>query len=191
MSDTYWPLTMVRATLADIPVYPFPAGYTLRWYQPGDEVRWVAIQAVADRDNEITPQLFAQEFRAAGLPAALLGAHRLEDRQCYLLDPAGRPIGTATAWVDDLSGDPTAGRVHWVAIVPAAQGKGLAKPLMTAVCQRLAALGHRTAYLTTALNRPAAVGLYLKFGFVPVLASDEDRARWRKLHEALQQHQQR
>ncbi len=186
MSDTYWPLTMIRATLADIPAYPLPTGCAVRWYRPGDEVNWVAIQAAADRYNEITPQLFAQEFCPAGVPAA-----SLEERQCYLLDPAGRPIGTATAWVDDLTGDPAAGRVHWVALVPAEQGKGLAKPLMTAVCQRLAALGHRTAYLTTAMDRPAAVGLYLQFGFAPVLASDEDRARWQELQQALDQCQRR
>lgn len=191
MSDTYWPLTMVRTTLADIPVHRLPPGYAFHWYQPGDEVSWVAIQSAADRHNEITPQLFAQEFRTAGALAAPLSAQRLEDRQCYLLDPAGLPIGTATAWVDDLSSDPTAGRVHWVAVVPVEQGKGLAKPLMTVVCQRLRALGHRTAYLTTAMNRLAAIGLYLKFGFMPVLRNDEDQARWRKLQEALQQHLRR
>lgn len=176
MSDTYWPLTMVRATLADIPAYPLPPGYAFHWYQPGDEATWVAIQAAADRYNKITPELFAQQFR----PAQLLGA-----RQCYLLDPAGLPIGTATAWVDDLTGDPTVGRIHWVAIIPPEQGKGLAKPLMTAACLRLQALGHRTAYLTTAMNRPAAVGLYLKFGFLPVLDAAEDQARWQMLEEHL------
>lgn len=186
MSDTYWPLTMVRATLADIPVYLLLPGYAFRWYRPGDEASWAAIQAAADRDNEITPQLFAQEFRLArGAAADAPAAPRLEDRQCYLLDPAGHAVGTATAWVDDLNDDPAAGRVHWVALLPAVQGRGLARPLMTTVCRRLRALGHRRAYLTTAMNRPAAVGLYLKFGFVPVLNNDEDRVRWRMLEGHL------
>ncbi len=87
--------------------------------------------------------------------------------------------------MDDLNDDPAAGRVHWVALLPEVQGRGLARPLMTTVCRRLRALGHRRAYLTTAMNRPAAVGLYLKFGFVPVLESDEDRARWRTLEGHL------
>jgi GNAT superfamily N-acetyltransferase len=177
MLEADWPLTMIRETLANIPVYSLPPGYALHWYQPGDESCWAAIQAAADRYNEITPELFAQQFCAADA--------RLEERQCYLLDPAGGAIGTATAWVDDLSGDPAAGRIHWVAIVPAAQGRGLAKPLMTAVCQRLRALDHRTAYLTTSMARPVAIGLYLKFGFVPVLNDDEDRAHWQRLQEYL------
>lgn len=168
MAESDWPMTMIRETLADIPEYPLPPGYTIRWYQPGDESRWVAIQAAADRYNKITMELFAQQFHGADA--------RLEERQCYLLNPGGDAIGTATAWVDDLSGDPAAGRIHWVAIIPAAQGRGLAKPLMTAVCQRLRALGHRTAYLTTSMARPAAIGLYLKFGFGPVLEGDEDLA---------------
>ncbi len=177
MQESHWPLTMIRETLEDLPAYSLPPGYTFRWYQPGDESRWVAIQAAADRYNKITPELFVGQFRAANA--------RLEERQCYLLDPAGDAIGTATAWMDDLAGDPAAGRIHWVAIHPAAQGKGLAKPLMTAVCWRLQMLGHRTAYLTTSMARPVAIGLYLKFGFVPVLAGDEDRARWQRLQEQL------
>ncbi len=179
MPESHWPLTMVRETLENIPAYSLPPGYAFHWYQPGDEARWVAIQAAADRHNVITPELFVKQFRAVDA--------RLEERQCYLLDASAGgqrtpadAIGTATAWVDDLAGDPAAGRIHWVAIHPAAQGRGLAKPLMTAVCRRLQALGHRTAYLTTSMARPVAIGLYLKFGFVPVLASDEDRARWQR-----------
>ena len=177
MPQADWPLTMIRETLADIPAYSPPPGYAFHWYQPGDESCWAAIQAAADRYNEIVPELFAQQFCAVDA--------RLEERQCYLLDPAGDTIGTATAWVDDLSGDLAAGRIHWVTIVPASQGRGLAKPLMTAVCQRLRALDHRTAYLTTSMARPATIGLYLKFGFVPLLEGDEDRARWQRLQEYL------
>jgi GNAT superfamily N-acetyltransferase len=170
---------MVRETLADIPLYLLPSGYTIRWYQPGDEARWTAIQAAADHYNEITPSLFHAQFQA-------VAAH-LEDRQCYLLDSAGDAIGTATAWVDDLSHDPARGRIHWVAIVPSRQGRGLAKPLMTVVCQRLQALGHQKAYLTTSLARLAAIQLYLNFGFVPLLAGIEQQKRWPMVLERLQQ----
>jgi hypothetical protein len=49
---------MIRETLAEIPAFSLPAGYALRWYQPGDEARWVSIQAAADRFNEITLLMF-------------------------------------------------------------------------------------------------------------------------------------
>jgi len=102
-----------------------------------------------------------------------------------VLDPAEEAVGTATAWVDDLNDDPAVGRVHWVALVPTVQGRGLAKPLMTAVCHRLQALGHRRAYLTTSMARTAAIGLYLKFGFHPVLEGAEQHARWQIVVEQL------
>lgn len=172
-----WPLTMIRETLADIPAFSLPGGYALRWYQPGDEARWASIQAAADRFNDITAHLFAEQFQAAHA--------RLEERQCYVLAPGGEAIGTATAWVDDLNGDPEVGRIHWVALIPAAQGRGLAKPLLTAVCHRLQAHGHRKAYLTTSMARTAAIGLYLKFGFRPVLEGAEQHAAWQIVTEQL------
>ncbi len=55
-------------------------------------------------------------------------------------------------------------RIHWVAIAPAYQGRGLAKPLVAAACLRLRALGHVWAYLTTSTSRLPAVSLYTKFG---------------------------
>jgi GNAT superfamily N-acetyltransferase len=73
------------------------------------------------------------------------------------------------------------GRVHWVAIVPEWQRHGLAKPLLTVVCQRLQELGHERAYLTTAPERIPAINLYLSFGFVPEVRSDEALRAWKEI----------
>jgi GNAT superfamily N-acetyltransferase len=164
------PLTMIRPTLESLPRHTLPAGFRLRRYEPGDIEHWVAIHRLADHYNEVSESRFRAEF----------GAHDqlIAARQMYLLDTAGTPIGTATAWFDDGFQGQRWGRVHWVAIVPAWQGRGLAKPLLAAVCRRLRALGHARAYLTTSTARLPAIKLYLTFGFAPLLNDAADQQRW-------------
>jgi GNAT superfamily N-acetyltransferase len=169
--DNNFPVVMVRDNLDHIPHYELPAGYTFRWYRPGDEAVWRQIQAAADDYNDITLDLFLREFG--------LDIDRLAERQLYLVEAAGQLIGTATAWLDEHYQDPAYGRIHWVAITPAWQGQGLAKPLMTAICQRLKLLGHERAYLTTASARIPAINLYLQFGFVPFIGSPRDEQIWK------------
>jgi GNAT superfamily N-acetyltransferase len=170
-------LTMVRGDLDDLPSYPVPNGYALRTYAPGDEVAWVAVQSVADAFNVITPALFRREYGD--------DPHELGRRLFMLVDPSGAPIGSAAAWFGERGGDPTWGRVHWVAIHPAHQGRGLAKPLLSRVCATLRALGHDRAYLTTATARVPAIALYGHFGFVSAIDGPEDEAAWSELLRAV------
>ncbi len=71
--------------------------------------------------------------------------------------------------------------MHWLAVLPQYQGRGLGKVLLSAVCQRLRALGHTATYLCTANVRERAIQLYFKFGFVPFIENDEQRAAWKAL----------
>jgi GNAT superfamily N-acetyltransferase len=151
-------LTMVREDLDNLPSHPLPAPFSIRWYEPGDEVHWVALQAPFYQPGEITVDLFREEFGS--------NADALSARHSFLLDPTGQPIGTAAAWTYDGFRGPEYGRIHWVAIARDYQGRGLSKPLLSAVCRRLLDLGHTKAYLTTSTHRPVAVALYRRFGFV-------------------------
>lgn len=171
------PLTMVRGNLEGIPNYRLPAGYSLRGYRPGDEEHWRQIHLLADRYSIITPDLFTLEFGREGSVLA--------ERQFYLLDLQQAVIGTATAWYDHDFHGQDYGRVHWVAIVPQHQGRGLARPLMAAVCCRLRDLGHERAYLRTSSARLPAIRLYLRFGFIPSLDGVPDRSLWRRLERDL------
>lgn len=158
---------MRRDDLDSLPRFDLPAGFGLRAYQAGDEEAWAQIHKRADAFNLFTPETFRYAF---GHDEAALAA-----RQKYLLGPDGQPIGTATAWVDSLDapgdapGQPAPhepeGRVHWVAIVREFQGRGLSKPLLSAVLQTLRDLGHTCAVLSTDDRRPVAVALYQSFGF--------------------------
>jgi GNAT superfamily N-acetyltransferase len=157
-------LTMVRPTLDDLPSFPLPPGFAFRWYRPGDEQDWVTLQAPFYDPGAITLDLFYEQF---GRDPGTLSA-----RQCYLLDPRGEAIGTATAWTYDGFRGPEYGRIHWVAVARDYQGQGLSKPLLGAVCRRLVELGHTRAYLTTSTQRPVAVALYRRFGFAELPPAD-------------------
>ena len=109
----------------------------------------------------------------------------LAQRQAYLCDGQGQPVGTASAWPNEPSKGPEYGRVHWVAILPAHQGQGLAKPLLAVVCRRLRQSGHTRAYLDTSTGRLPALNLYLKFGFVPEIRHDQDVTAWREVGQHL------
>jgi GNAT superfamily N-acetyltransferase len=169
-------ICMIRENLDDIPDYALPSGYAIRWYQPGDEESWYRIHLLADQYTKMTSGLFEEQFGG--------DARLLADRQCFLIDGNSALIGTATAWLGNHNKQ-SRGRIHWVAIVPAEQGKGLARPLLATVCKRLKDLGHDSAFLTTQTVRIPAINLYLKFGFVPAINSERDKEIWRRLKKHL------
>ena len=166
-------LKMIRENLEGIPDFTLPNGFALRWYGPGDEAFWFEIHQAADRYQPITKELFEQKF---GTDQA-----RLAERQCYLIDPDAKPIGTATAWFGEGPGLDVFGRVHWVALMPQHQGRGLSKPLLASVCERLRELGHQKVYLTTSTERKRAIQLYLRFGFVPWIQNEPERKLWSEI----------
>jgi ribosomal protein S18 acetylase RimI-like enzyme len=167
------PVKMTRANLDDLPAFAMSDGFSLRWYRPGDEAHWLRIHLAADRFNQFTPKLFRAQF---GLDEVLLS-----QRQCYLLNPLAEVVGTATAWFKDDFDGARWGRVHWMAIAPEFQGRGLGSALLSAICQRLRELGHERAYLTTSTARVSAIRLYRKFGFEQLVRNGQDERAWRDL----------
>ena len=168
---------MIRSNLDDIPQHELPSPYSIRPYRPGDEEAWLQIHLEADKYSKITRALFRGEFGA--------DAAQLQERQLYLCDAAGNEIGTTTAWFDDDYHGLPYGRIHWVAIVPSMQGRGLAKPMLAAACNRLLELGHERACLGTHTVRVPAIVLYLTFGFVPDVRSDEELRAWHDVRDAI------
>jgi GNAT superfamily N-acetyltransferase len=162
---------MTRYNLDGLPAIELPSGFAIRWYVAGDDKTWFALQTRTERLLTIAPDLHARDFGTDLAPLA--------KRQAFLCAPDGAPVGTASAWFnDDYYGLPF-GRVHWVAVVPEMQGRGLAKPLMAAVLQRLRELGHERVYLGTSTARIPAINLYRKLGFVPDIRTADDVDVWR------------
>ncbi len=164
---------MIHEKLAETPILEFPSPFSTQVYKPGREEDWLRIHEQSDQLNIFTPFVFADQF---GRDIELL-----KSCQFYLVNRDGEPIGTATAWTDLRTA--YSGRVHWVAILPQYQGQGLSKPLLSAVCQKLLTMGHSKGCLSTSTARIAAINLYLKFGFRPLIQSDEDEISWRRFEQ--------
>ena len=170
------PLTMSRPDLGNLPVYGCPLGFAVRSYAPGDAATWAAIEAKAGP--------FATEADALAHFETEFAPHagQLPGRMLFLVGAAG-PIGTTTAWFGEFKGR-RCGRIHWVAILPAFQGRGLAKPLLSAAMARIAAK-HACVYLTTETTSWRGINLYLGFGFEPVVETPLDREGWAIVEEVL------
>lgn len=170
MESTVKSVRMVRSHLNDIPEFALPAPFSLRWYKPGDEKAWFNLESRTEKLIPIGADLFRKEF---GTDDPLIA-----QRMFFILDAEGREVGTTTAWFDPDFRGRDYGRIHWVAIAPEMQGKGLSKPLMSIACKRLKELGHERAYLVTDTARIAAIHLYLQFGFEPDISTEQDWKAW-------------
>ena len=172
------PIHMMRPHLENLPQFDLPKPYEIRTYQPGDEQAWRRIHIEADLYNTFTGETFQKQFGT--------DQHLLSKNQFYLISASQQPIGTTSAWAFPVDKeDRCEGLVHWVALLPDEQGKGLSKPLLSAVCHRLKARGFSRACLTTSSSRTAAIGLYLSFGFQPDLRKASHRDVWRDLRSQL------
>jgi GNAT superfamily N-acetyltransferase len=168
-------LKMVREGLEGLPALaPPPRKLVIRPYAPGDEAAWSALVDAAYPELAPEPARFASTFGddPAGLPG----------RMGFLVaGEGGTVVGTATAWSGGKEGRADQGRIHWVAIHPDYQGAGLSRPLVTWALHRLAALGHRDAYLMTEDFRLPAIGLYLSLGFRPEPRDATEAEAWRQI----------
>jgi GNAT superfamily N-acetyltransferase len=163
-------IMMIRPHLDDLPPSELPEPYTIRWHRDGDARHWMTIKSASDTHHHAPPDYHERLYDAH--------SDELRQRQAFICDGSGKPVGTATAWwfedLDDLS----LGKINWMLIAPEAQGRGLAKPLLAACCARLASLGDTRAALFTLTQRIPAINLYRSFGFVPLIRHAADTRAW-------------
>jgi len=170
-------VVMLRDNLASIPSYPLPEGFSMREYRDGDRQTWVQIERSAEPFINITEETFDREF-GSDLPAMPRRCH-------FLVAPDGSDVGTITAWYERSYAGKRWGRIHWLAILPEFQHRGLAKPMMTFAMRRLRSLGHRRAILGTQTPRIAAIKTYLDFGFIPDLTVENALRAWSLVRDEL------
>jgi GNAT superfamily N-acetyltransferase len=173
----YLPVVMLRSTLADLPPADLPAGYRMRLFRDGDQAAWVRIQQAAERFEKISEQTFEQQF-GFDLPA-------MRRRGLFLVAPDGQDVGALTAWYQRRLHGRKWGRIHWVAIVPEHQGKGLSKPMTAFALRLMRRLGHRRAMLTTQTPRIPAIKTYLDLGFVPDMTMTNAEHAWELVKEVV------
>lgn len=166
-------IIMVRNSLDNIPDYDLPAGFHFRRYTNNDMETWLNIETIADTHSSFSEQRFLSTFnnKPELLPARMFF---ICDENCD-----NKEIATATAWYENE----TCGLIHWVAVLPDYQGKGLAKPLLSKTLNCMKSLGYSNAMLRTKTFRTPAINLYLKFGFRPQIKSSQDCTAWQTVLE--------
>jgi RimJ/RimL family protein N-acetyltransferase len=78
------------------------------------------------------------------------------------------------------------GTLGWLVTDPAHGGLGLATTVVLAVMNRLMAEGYRESYLGTEDERLAAIHIYLKLGWQPLMYTDGMEERWQSIKAQLQ-----
>jgi len=104
-------------------------------------------------------------------------------RETFVVASGQRPIATASFQVRPDT--PDCGRVRWVATDPEWRRKGLARALVIGVLGMAAQAGCREARIDTRTDRLAAIQLYQKLGFEPLVTTDADRDVWAPLLSLL------
>ena len=164
---------MIRNHMENIPQFPIPEGFAIRNYRRNEGHIWTRIQKAAEPYINIDGGLFEREFNRDLLA--------MEDRSFYLTTDTGEEIGTITAWWQDNGW----GQIHWVAIHPDYQGRGLSKPMMSVAMARLKQ-SHARCFLGTSTNRIPAIKLYLDFGFIPDRSREHSREAWIEVASVLE-----
>jgi ribosomal protein S18 acetylase RimI-like enzyme len=137
-----------------------PEGYYFAFYQEGDEVAWAAIEtAVSEFEDEAQAlDYFKQKF----IPYS----DELKQRMLFVTNSSGEKMATCSAWWKELPNGNRYPLVHWLAVKPDYQGKGIAKAIMSCTLNLLQNF-ETTApiYLHTQTWSHVAIGLYQKLGF--------------------------
>ena len=168
---------MIRENMENIPQFAIPEGFAIRNYRSNEGHIWTRIQRAAEPYIDIDGGLFAREFKRDLLA--------MEDRSFYLTTAEGEEIGTITAWWQTHSDDNVWWQIHWVAIHPDYQGRGLSKPMMSVAMARLKQ-SHERSFLDTSTGRLAAIKVYLDFGFYPTFSDERSRQVWAEVASVLE-----
>ncbi|MFL2134437.1 GNAT family N-acetyltransferase [Desemzia sp. FAM 23990] len=159
-SIPYAEIWMSRERELPVKEQALPEGFQFTFYQEGDEREWAAIEtAVAEFEDETQAlDYFERSFAPY--------TEELKQRMLFITDPSGEKVGTASAWWKKAPNGDRYPLVHWVAVKPGYQGKGLAKAMMTRTLKTLQTLEDTSPiYLHTQTWSHAAIRLYQKLGF--------------------------
>jgi len=167
---------MIRPDLLNIPHIPFLEGFSIRPMRLDEGGLWTDIERDAEEYFEITDDIFHNEF-GRDLQAT-------QWRSFIIVNNKGVGIGTISAWYNRHFRGKDYGQIHWVAIRPSYQGKGLGKSALSYALNKLSQW-HERCFLNTQTKRLNAIKLYLDFGFIPDLDMPDAVESWREVKNNL------
>lgn len=156
------------------PERPVPAAalsvqspYTIRLYRPGDDEAFLGLMAETDFDPWDERKLAYNIGRI------------IPDGWFMAVERGSDKIVATAMCLHNYCGDsPFTGDVGWLACQSRHRGRGLGLALTARVVARFIQAGYSRIQLHTEHYRLAAIKIYLKLGFLPVLASSELRTLW-------------
>ena len=176
----YKNIIMRRQASVALPQVSLPPGFTFVGYCDGDAAAWAEIEtSVLEFDS--VPQA-SMYFAAEYLPYLA----ELKKRTLFVRSDEGSLVSTFTAWwqYTGVRRDPW---VHWVAVRPEFQGKGIGKAVVFEGMRRLLEIeGDREVFLHTQTWSHRAIGIYLKAGFEFVLDGHSLGGQINESREALE-----
>lgn len=156
----YAEIWMYRLRELPITNYTLPEDYSFEFYQEGDEIEWAAIETAVSEFEDVAQAL--DYFRIKFAPYS----NELKQRMLFVTNSSGEKIGTCSAWWKELPNGNRYPLIHWLAVKPDYQGKGIAKALMNRTINLLQNLETTSSiYLHTQTWSYVAIGLYQKLGF--------------------------
>lgn len=164
----YYGVLMVQEHPEEAPAAALPEGFSFRRWEPGLETEWAALMDRTEMmaDYEAGLSYFRGEF--------LSRPEELPERMLFVCSPEGEMAGTASLWMGGKLG-PGRCRLHWVAVDPRFEGRGIAKAMIAELLSRRERLGGpEPLYLATQTWSWRAISLYTRFGFRPYLGPQPD-----------------
>jgi ribosomal protein S18 acetylase RimI-like enzyme len=166
------------------PVFDLPKGFYFTKYKSGYEKQWAQLQYKVEQTDtlEEAEMVFKSEFLDGKRMDWIIKANNqsetnnIEDslffdqmceRMILIVDDEDKVVGTGCVWGGKMFGREFQ-RLHWIAVSPEHQGKGLAKALVSKLLDIYNELGYSGyIYLTSQTWSYKALNIYMKFGFKP------------------------
>jgi ribosomal protein S18 acetylase RimI-like enzyme len=156
-SIPYFNILMRCAAYTPAPIR-LPAGYRFRDYRDGDAMEWAWVEhQIQDFDTFEEAYRYFRDTYDGELEA-------LRQRFICVVNEKGEFAGCVTAW-REKSGDVLIPAVHWLAVSPKEQGRGIGHALMRKLLERFLELDGFPIYLHSQPCSYVAVGLYSSLGF--------------------------
>ena len=161
-----WPTRL----LGSPPQAAVPPGYAMRQFAASDADAYLALMTGAGFrtwDHEQIEKI---------LPSVLPGGWFLIEHKA-----TGRLVATAMARHRPIELHPNGGELSWVAGDPGHKGRRLGMAVCAAAVACFLEAGYRDIYLLTDDRRLAAIEVYLRLGFEPLLFREDMAERWDKV----------
>ncbi len=139
-----------------------PEGFSVRFYEKGDEKHWAEIQTAVLEFPTYDDALNCFNHYLDHID-------ELKRQQIYIVDDkTGKPVATSTAWFGECNGK-RIGVVHGLSCLPEYQSLGLGRIAASCMMKSFYDIAPFTeVWLDTQTWSYKAIGIYMDLGFIPM-----------------------